>query len=297
MLPMFSGDAAKVLAAAREAESLGFDGVFAFDHFFPPGAPSDRPALEAFTTLAAVAAATERVAVGTLVTRVSLRPAGLLAKTASWLDAASGGRLVLGVGTGDPIDRPEHEAYGIPMKGRAERRQELEESIAALKALFEGRGFPGGRHVPALEGPLAPPPARPGGPPIWVGAQADAVVRIAGRMADGWNGWGMEAERFRAKTELLSEAAAGRPVAATWAGIVLAGADETETAALLERRRARGLDDEDWVGTVEELVGFLEVLASAGARWAVLVLAGPADRRRLVAERVLPALSPAPAPS
>lgn len=297
MLPMFSGNPGKTLAAAREAEALGYDGVFVFDHFFPPGAPSDRPALEAFTTLAAVAAATERIAVGTLVTRVSLRPAGMLAKTASWTDAASGGRLILGVGTGDPIDRPEHEAYGIPMKRRRERRQELEESIVALKALFAGERFPGGHHVPALDGPLAPPPRRPGGPPIWVGAQADDVVRMAGRLADGWNGWGLDPERFRAKAQLLAEAAADRSVEATWAGIVLAGADEAETAALVARRRARGLDDEDWVGTTGELTGFLESLAVAGAGWAVLVLAGPADRRPLVAEQVLAALSPAPAPS
>ena len=55
ILPIFSGDPAKVLDAAVAAERLGFDGVFAYDHFFPPGGPSDRPALEAFTTLAAVA--------------------------------------------------------------------------------------------------------------------------------------------------------------------------------------------------------------------------------------------------
>lgn len=297
MLPMFSGDPGKTLAAGREAEALGYDGAFVFDHFFPPGAPPDRPALEAFTTLAAVAAATERIAVGTMVTRVSLRPAGMLAKTASWIDAASGGRLILGVGTGDPIDRPEHEAYGIPMKGRRGRREELEESIVALKTLFRGERFPGGRHVPALDGPLDPPPARPGGPPIWVGAQADEVVRIAGRVADGWNGWGMPPERFRAKADVLGAAAGGRSVEATWAGIVLAGEDEGETAALVERRRARGLDDEAWIGTTGDLTRFLESLASAGATWAVLVLAGPADRRRLVAERVLPALSRAAAAS
>src|SRR2546423_15436632 len=108
ILPMFSGDPGKVLEAARSAESLGFDGVFAFDHFFPPGAPSDRPALEAFTTLAAVAAATERVRLGTLVTRTVLRPVGLVAKMAATVDTISGGRMILGGGTGDPIDAPEH---------------------------------------------------------------------------------------------------------------------------------------------------------------------------------------------
>jgi alkanesulfonate monooxygenase SsuD/methylene tetrahydromethanopterin reductase-like flavin-dependent oxidoreductase (luciferase family) len=292
VLPMFTAEAGKVLGAAREAEALGFDGVFAFDHFFPPGGAPDRPALEAFTTLGAVAAATERVAIGTLVTRASLRPAGLLAKTASWLDVASGGRLILGLGTGDPIDRPEHRAYGIPMLDKAERREHLEETLEALRTVFGDRGYPGGRFVPPLEGPLRPRPVRPGGPPLWVGGQADQVVRMAGRLADAWNGWGHGPEAFARKVEVLREAARGRPVEPTWAGIVLAGRDEDETAELVARRRARGLDDEAWTGTVDELAGFLRRLEAAGASWAVMVVAGPADRRPLIAERVLPTVVP-----
>lgn len=291
ILPLFSGDPAKVLAAAREAEELGFDGVFAFDHFFPPGAPRDRAALEAFTTLAAVAAVTERVEIGTMVTRASLRPPGLLAKQASWLDAASGGRFILGIGTGDPIDRAEHEAYGIPELDKTARREHLEETVTALKALFDGKSYPGGSLVPALEGPLLPAP-RPGGPPIWIGAQADVVVRMAGRIADGWNGWGLDAERFAAKVAVLREAAEGRTVTPTWAGIVLAGTDERETKELLEKRKARGIDDDAWVGTTDELTAFLGQIRDAGSGWAVMVLAGPADRRALLAERVLPSFRP-----
>jgi alkanesulfonate monooxygenase SsuD/methylene tetrahydromethanopterin reductase-like flavin-dependent oxidoreductase (luciferase family) len=287
ILPMFSGDPAKVLGAAREAEELGYDGVFAFDHFFPPGAPSDRPSLEAFATLAAVAAATERVRLGTLVSRASIRPVGLLAKTASWLDAASEGRFVLGIGTGDPIDRPEHEAYGIPMLSKADRRAHLEETVTALKALFAGRAYPGGDRVPPLTGPLRPAPVQEGGPPVWIGAQADPVVRMAGRIAEGWNGWGLDPAAFAGKVRVLAEASGGRRVEPTWAGIVLVGEDERETAELVERRRARGLDDEAWVGTAEELRAFLQALAGAGATWAIFVPAGPADRRALIAERVL----------
>jgi alkanesulfonate monooxygenase SsuD/methylene tetrahydromethanopterin reductase-like flavin-dependent oxidoreductase (luciferase family) len=292
ILPLFSGDASKVLAAAREAEELGYDGLFVFDHLFPPGAPPDRPALEAFGTLAAVAAATERVTLGTLVTRAALRPTGLLAKTAGWIDRASGGRMVLGIGTGDPIDRPEHATYGIPMLGKADRRAHLEEAVLALKALFGGRPYPGGRFVPPMDGPLEPPPAHPGGPPIWIGAQAEEVVRIAARVADGWNGWGLDAAAFGERARVLTEAAgeAGRVVEATWAGITLVGADQDELDGLMERRRARGLTDEAWTGTTDELLGFLESLGESGASWAVLVLAGPADRRRLLAERVLPSL-------
>jgi alkanesulfonate monooxygenase SsuD/methylene tetrahydromethanopterin reductase-like flavin-dependent oxidoreductase (luciferase family) len=293
ILPMFSGDPEKVLTAARAAEDLGFDGVFAFDHFFPPGAPPDRPALEAFTTLAGVAAATRRVRIGTLVTRAVLRPAGLLAKMAATLDTISGGRMVLGIGTGDPIDRPEHRAFGFPEHAVADRRDHLAETVAGVRALFRGDVYQGGRFVPALEGPLVPPPLQRGGPPVWIGAQADAVVRIAGALADGWNGWGMEADVFRRKVEILAESAAsaGREVEATWAGIVMVGQTAEEIEGFTARRRELGLEDGlAFQGSPDALSGRLLALADAGATWAVLVLAGPAGRRELVAERVLPAL-------
>ncbi len=293
VLPVFTGDAGHVVGAAREAEALGYEGVFVFDHLFPPGGPGDRPSLEALATLGAVAAVTEGVTVGTLVARVSLRTVGMTAKAAAWLDAASGGRLILGLGTGDSTDRPEHEAYGIPMLGRRERREQLEETIRALRALFRGDGYEGGRFVPPLAGPLAPPALRADGPPVWVAGQADDLVRMAARHADAWNGWGLDAPSVARKASLLEgEASAhGRAVEATWAGLVLAGTDEAETAALLERRRERGLDDEIWVGTTDDLVSFLRELEAAGASWAVLVTAGPRDRRDLVARRVLPHFS------
>ena len=289
VLPLFSGDPEKVLAAARETEELGYDGAFVFDHFFPPGAPPDRPSLEGFTTLAAVAAASERIEVGTLVTRASLRPAGLLAKQAAWLDAASGGRLILGIGTGDALDRAEHRAYGIPLLGKEDRRAHLAEVLEALRALFAGRTFPGGARVPPLEGPLRPPSPRPEGPPIWVGGLAEPVVRLAGRLADGWNGWGVEVPVFREKVAILTEGAEGREVAATWAGIVTTAPGRAEVDGMMEERRARGMED-GWSGTTEDLAGFLRGLREAGCAWAVLVAAGPRDRRALIAREVLPQL-------
>lgn len=289
VLPLFSGDPAKVLRAAQEAEELGFDGAFAFDHFFPPGGSRDDPSLEVFTVLAAVAAATERIRLGTLVTRASIRPTGLLAKTAAWLDTSSGGRLILGIGTGDPIDRPEHEAYGLPLLGKVERRAHLEETLRALEALFGGRSFPGGDRIPPLRGPLRPGPSQEGGPPVWVGGQADEVVDIAGRLADGWNGWGLSPAAFAPKARRLGESAeaAGRTADPTWAGIVLVGEDDRDAERLLAERRARGLEDPSWVGSAEAFSVFLADLEAVGATWTAFVPAGPPDRRRLIGERVL----------
>ena len=292
ILPMFSGDMTKVLNAARSAEALGYDGVFGFDHFFPPGGSPESPALEAFTTLAAVAAATERVQLGTLVTRANLRPPGLVAKMTSGIDLISGGRMVLGIGTGDPIDEPEHHAFGFRTLSIQERRANLAETVVALKTVFRGASAEAGAWVPRLEGPLLPPVPRPGGPPIWIGAQADEVVKLAARIADGWNGWGMHPTRFHHKVDLLQDEAAqaGRQVRATWAGIVLVGEDEEEAQRLHEARLQKNMDALAWAGPAARFAEFLRTLADAGASWAILVLAGPGDRRAMLAERVLPEL-------
>lgn len=293
VLPLFSGDADRTLAFAARAEALGYDGVFAFDHLFPPGAPSERPSLEAFATLAAVAASTQTLKIGTLVTRAAIRPAGLVAKLAVSIDDISGGRMILGIGTGDPIDLPEHEIYGLPYLDKEARRVHLVETVRAVKALLAGDTWPGGERVPAVSGPLLPPPVRPGGPPVWIGGFADAVVRIAAREAEAWNGWGMAVHKFTRKVDLLraTAAEAGREVAATWAGIVVVGRDDEEARAMLDHRRKRGfVETKVWAGSARSLVGWFESLETAGASWAIVVPAGPADRVELIAERVLPNL-------
>jgi len=296
VLPLFSGEPERVLAFAEQAERLGFDGVFAFDHLFPPGASPDRPSLEAFSMLSAVAARTERIAVGTLVTRATLRSAGMIAKLAASVDGVSHGRMILAVGTGDPIDEPEHRVFGLPYLDRAERREHLVETVRAVRALFEARSWPGGTHVPAMPGPLLPRPASPGGPPIWIGGFADAVVRLAAREADAWNGWGMGLDEFTRKARLLDEEAGPRSVSATWAGIVVVGRDDAEVAQLLDARSHRHLESDVWAGTTGSLREWLENLGSVGASWAVLVPGGPPDRVELIATEVLPGLRPDPRP-
>jgi alkanesulfonate monooxygenase SsuD/methylene tetrahydromethanopterin reductase-like flavin-dependent oxidoreductase (luciferase family) len=175
----------------------------------------------------------------------------------------------------------------------AERRAHLAETVAAIKALFVGEVFDGGKHVPRLEGPLVPPPVQEGGPPVWLGALSDDVVRMAGSIADGWNGWGLAPDAFRYKAKLLAEEAerAGRQAEPTWAGIVLLGEDDAEVERLLEARHRKGMtDDLAWSGPVDRFAEHLSDLAEAGATWTIMVLAGPAGRRELMAERVLPHL-------
>jgi alkanesulfonate monooxygenase SsuD/methylene tetrahydromethanopterin reductase-like flavin-dependent oxidoreductase (luciferase family) len=289
ILPLFSGDPDLVLAAAVEAEELGFDGVFVFDHLFPLRGRPDGPALEPFTTLARVAAATSRVAVGTLVTRALLRPPGLLAKTAATLDLIAPGRFILGVGTGDASNHEEHRRYGFPAPASHVRRAHLAETVTALRTLFRGEAYAGGALVPRLEGPLVPP-VHNGGPRLWVGGTSEELVRVAATQADGWNGWSLTPEAFRTSRELLDAdaALAGRTVEATWAGLVLAGRDDREVSELMEDRRRRGLGERvAWTGPAADLRSHLRRLADAGATWAILMLAGPGGRRRLVAQHVI----------
>ncbi|MGZ5287998.1 MAG: LLM class flavin-dependent oxidoreductase [Actinomycetota bacterium] len=288
-LPVFTADVSRPLGMADRCAELGVDGVFSPDHlfppvFYPPSGP-DRPALEPFTLLAAVAARHPTLAVGTLVTRVTLRPVGLLAKQAAALDAMSSGRAILAVGSGDRASLPEHETYGIAFPSVADRLRLLEESVTAMRSLFEGRAWPGGDHVPALTGPLVPA----GAPELWVGGLSDAVLTIAARSADAWNGWGQDPDAFAASVGRLRALADGRDVVATWGGIALVGEDRADLDRLLADRDERGLPREGlWAGTAAELRAFAGRLEDAGATWCIALPVGPPDRLELIAGTLRP---------
>jgi alkanesulfonate monooxygenase SsuD/methylene tetrahydromethanopterin reductase-like flavin-dependent oxidoreductase (luciferase family) len=288
-LPVFTDDPAKPLAVAARCASLGIDGVFSPDHlfppvFYPPSGP-DRPALEPFTLLAAVAARHPGLGVGTLVTRVTLRPPGLLAKQAAALDEMSGGRAILALGTGDRASLPEHETFGIAFPSVHDRLAQLEETMQALRALFDGRAWGGGPHVPAMTGPLLPS----GEPALWVGGLSDATIGIAARTADAWNGWGLDADAFIEKAARLHALAEGREVAPTWGGIALVGEDADDLERLKAERAQRRLSlDGVWTGTATELRDFGARLQDAGATWFVVLAAGPIDRLDVIAQALSP---------
>lgn len=278
VLPSLSGDAGRVLSLARRAEELGFDGVFAPDHL---GGPERMP-LEAGTTLAAVAAATSRIAVGSLVMRSTLRPVGMLAKLAATLQDISGGRLILGLGAGDAASAREQEALGLPSLGTSQRRQHLLETVSALRALLAGEAWVGGEHVPRIAGPILPPPEVV--PPIWVGGSSDAVADIASDNADAWNGWGMSPERFAETAERVT----GGGAAATWGGIVAVGRTPSDLADLLERRRAAALPEPHWTGTPEAFVAWIDELRAIHVTWVTIVVAGGVPAIEMFAGEVMP---------
>jgi alkanesulfonate monooxygenase SsuD/methylene tetrahydromethanopterin reductase-like flavin-dependent oxidoreductase (luciferase family) len=282
-LPTFTADVERPLAAARRAAELGFDAVFSVDHLFPPGRP-ERPSLEAFAVLSAVAASNAGLGVGVLVARAGVRPVGLLAKQAAALDELSGGRAILGLGAGDALVRAEHETLGLPFPGAAERVAILEETALATRSLFAGEPWAGGERVPAIDGPLLPP----GRPSVWIGGTSARVIGAAARAADGWNGWNLDADGFATRAAALREtaAAAGRDpaeITPTWGGIVLVGEDEADLARLAAGRDAVGPAWESWRGTAEDLRAFAEELRGHGCGWFVCAVAGADDRSEIIA--------------
>ena len=282
-LTVFTADPARPLEAAGRAAAAGYDAVFAADHLFPPGRP-DRPSLEPYALLAAIASTHPGLGVGVLVTRAGYRPVGMLAKQAAALDDASGGRAVIGIGIGDANGRLEHRAAGLDYPPFRDRAQIAEETARALRALFAGEPWAGGDRIPPIAGPLLPP----GSPSVWIGGTKATAIRAAARSADGWNAWGLDAGAFVEAAGALSRAAreAGRhpaDVPPTWAGIVLVGRDAAELRTLEADREAKGLPMDIWRGTVDELRAFRDRLETAGTTWLVALAAGPADRAELLA--------------
>jgi alkanesulfonate monooxygenase SsuD/methylene tetrahydromethanopterin reductase-like flavin-dependent oxidoreductase (luciferase family) len=304
-LPQFRAETGPAVAACLRAQGLGYAGAFAFDHLWPLGQP-DRPAAEGWTLLAALAGAVAGEAgglppaapaapadpaagggppafrLGTLVTRAGLRPPALVARMAAVVGEAAGAPAVVGVGRGDLGNRDENLAFGLPFPDAAGRTRTLEATVAALR------------------GPLAGHPP----PDVWVGGTGPSARALAGRLADGWNGWGLTSEELAAglaDARRAAEAAGRDPaaVAATWGGQVLVAGDPAEAAARRDRWAAARPPAEVarvLAGDPDQVLDRLAALRDAGATWCVLAPVGaprdPALAALAAAAGLLPRQSP-----
>lgn len=171
------------LASARRLDEAGYSGLWCWDHLMGRGDPTV-PVVEGWTMLAMAAGATSRITVAPFVLNVMNRHPALVARMASTLQIASGGRLILGIGIGGAPR--EHEAYGIDFPAAPERVARLEEAIAVIRALWTGgpvsRESPYYPLVKAAAYPV-PDPA----PRIVIGGETPAGARLAGRIGDGWS--------------------------------------------------------------------------------------------------------------
>ncbi len=191
---------------ARAAEDAGLDSIWVYDHllFRFPGQPTTG-IHEAWSMLAALAADTDRVELGTLVMAVPFRHPAVLAKMAATVDEISGGRLILGIGTG--WHEPEFEAFGIGFDHRVSRFEEALQIIVPM--LRTGHADFAGRYHAAEDVTLVPRGPRPGGPPILIAAKGPRMFRLTAEYADAWNAaWFGDVSQSRMRVGELRQALA-----------------------------------------------------------------------------------------
>ena len=168
--------------SALRLEAAGYEGLWSWDHFIGKGDVTV-PVVEGWTILSMAAASTRRATVGTFVANVMNRHPAVLARMASTLQIASGGRLILGIGIGGAPK--EHAAYGIDFPDAKERVARLEEAVAVIRALWTGGPLTRPSPYYPLQDAVAHPVPDPM-PPIIVGGETPAGARLAGRIGDGW---------------------------------------------------------------------------------------------------------------
>jgi len=292
-----------LLTVARETEALGFDAFFRSDHYRTFGAGLGEPGpTDAWLTLAGLARETERIRLGTLVTAGTFRLPGPLAISVAQVDAMSGGRVELGLGSG--WFEQEHTAYGIPFPPLGERFDRLEEQLAIVTGLWEtpaGETFSyEGKHYRLTDSPALPKPVQAPRPPVIIGGWGKSrTPALAARFADEFNVPFPQLADYRAQAASVSAAceSVGRdPASMTWSAalVVCCGEDE---ASFTRRAEAIGRAPDDVRGngaggTVSEVVDKLASYVDAGAERIYLQVLdlSDLDHLRLIAAEVAPAL-------
>ena len=262
----------ELLSRARFAEEAGFDGIWVFDHFKPLYGDPSGPCMEGWMLLAALAAATERVRLGTLVTGITYRHPAITATQAVTLDHVSSGRVELGLGAAW-FER-EHRELGVDFPPAAERIRRLEEGVSVMRLLMtEDDVSFDGRYYWLERASYNPKPLQKPHPPIWIGGGGEALMLpLVARQADVWHGFGSPRELAR-KSRLLDE--------------------HTESSgrdpASIARSTALSLS-EPW----DEVRSAVEQLGAAG--FSYLTVSWPSEGRTRIEEfasRVMPELGPA----
>src|SRR3989441_2388942 len=195
-----------LLATWKEADALGFESAWVYDHFIPIFGNQDGPCLEGWTALAALAAATQRIRVGVLVTGNTYRNPALLAKMATTVDHVSHGRLVLGIGAGW-FER-DHTAYGFPFGTPHERARKLEEALQVISKLWtQDHPSFAGKYYTLDHAPFAPTNVQKPHPPIVIGGQGEKwIVPLVARYADGWNAvTGVGPDGIRERRQIIAD--------------------------------------------------------------------------------------------
>ncbi len=295
---------AQLLAVAQRAEAAGFEGFVRSDHYLPIGGVDGRPGpTDAWITLAGLARETQRIRLGTLVTPVTFRHVGSLAITVAQVDAMSGGRVELGLGTG--WSQEEHAACGIPYpESLAVRFEHLEEQLHVLRSLWthpDGERFSySGRHVRIEDSPALPKPHQRPHPPIVIGGFGTRrTPQLAAEYGAEHNLPFPSTERFLEVRERVDAAcvAVGREPRSLLRSICVVIGCGRDDAEVRRRRETIGrvfplaFLDHAAMGSVAAVVDRLAGFREAGADRIYLQVLdlGDLDQLDLVAEEVAPA--------
>lgn len=301
---------AQWLALAEAVEAAGLEGLFRSDHYASVFGQLDRGSLDAWATLAAIAARTERIRLGTMVSPATFRHPSELARAAATVDHVSGGRVELGLGAG--WYEHEHRAHGFPFPPTRVRLELFAEQLELVHRQWTEDAFDfEGRHY-RLEGCRAlPKPLQRPRPPLIVGGQArPGTVEPAVRFADEYNTFPSTVDEVAARREILVDACerAGRDPATLALSVMVPVVVADDEATLLARARAvlavMGRDDDPaafldemrptWlVGTPEQAIERLRELERAGVERVLLQHLAHEDLETvaLVGERLVPALA------
>ncbi|MGI9273003.1 MAG: TIGR03560 family F420-dependent LLM class oxidoreductase [Woeseiaceae bacterium] len=198
--PRSNYEATKTLA--QHAEATGWDGIWLADHFLPD---EDEliPIHESWITMAALARDVPRVRLGTLVTGNTYRHPAILANMVATLDQLSGGRVVLGLGSG--WQKNEHEAYGIEFGTAGHRLKKLNEACQVIKGLFNNEHFDFDGEFYQLKNAAMEPKPKQENLPLLIGGGGEKVtLKIVAKYADEWNVWG-DVETLIHKMSILDQ--------------------------------------------------------------------------------------------
>jgi alkanesulfonate monooxygenase SsuD/methylene tetrahydromethanopterin reductase-like flavin-dependent oxidoreductase (luciferase family) len=244
------------LALAEAAEDANLEGLFRSDHYRGIGSDDEGGSLDAWTTLAALAARTKRIHLGTMVSPVTFRPASVLAKSVTTVDHISNGRTELGIGAG--WFEAEHTTYGFDFLTTRERLDELDRQLAEIVRQW------------TTADDIWPKPVQKPHPPIIVGGRAKPrTVSAAVRWADEYNTVFPTVEDARERKKILDDAAraAGRdPLRFS----IMIGCIVGRTEDEVERRLERAANRPPIVGTVDQVVEQLRAYENVGVERAML---------------------------
>ena len=281
-----------------ECEKLGFDSVWVYDHL----QLTYRPTFESWTTLSALAEATRKIRIGTLVTCNVFRYPSLLAKMAATVDVISNGRLNFGIGAG--WHDVEAAAYGIPFPRAGVRVEMVDEALTIMKKLWiEDKVTFKGKYYAVSDAVSLPKPVQKPYPPILVGGGGDKMLRVIAKHADAWNCGFESIEDFHKEIARLETACkeVGRnrkEIENTFQSrVVIAETDEAASKRAeqwCDERKGKP-DDPDWKfaiqGSPETCVKMVRDYVNAGATHFTLLFADVASLKplQMFAEKVIPA--------